>query len=162
MDTFTQEVWGVCKRYAQSVLRSEELIAIALVLAWWEWKNATEEQKTLPPSVWARVGVRHALEGRDLPGLKRNRGRSVDPLDVAWRCGAMAYVADRSPGPERIAQAKEEWTVFLASLNAKQTAMAVAIMDGITSTGALAAHLGVSEGRVSQIRREMATVAKQS
>ncbi len=47
-------------RFAASRLRCPDLQAIAFVIAWWTWRSAPEKRH-LPASVWARVGVRHAL-----------------------------------------------------------------------------------------------------
>jgi hypothetical protein len=156
VDEFATKVLPVVVRHARS-LHNEELEAIALVLAWWAWSHRKQE---LPPSVWARVGVRHARAGRDLPGIKSKFRDVWDHLEQ-WQGGSMGQVVDRRPGPAGQAAWKEELAAILAHLSAAQQELAELVQEeGILRTDELARRLGKTPGRISQMRREIKDVSE--
>jgi DNA-binding CsgD family transcriptional regulator len=66
----------------------------------------------------------------------------------------MKGLADRSPGPEKTVMWQEEYAKLLGSLTQQETELArLTIQEGITGVYELAERLGVTPGRVSQIRR---------
>src|SRR5580700_4471554 len=96
-DTFTSDVYPVVLKYVNMRLRDEELRGLAVVLAWWGWTLYQRQDKgeDLPPSVWARVGVRWAMAGRDLPGVQPSKFRDIwDRLD-RWQGAGMQNLMDR-------------------------------------------------------------------
>ena len=149
MSVFETQVYPVIERLARKAFRGDAgRVSDALVLGWYYWSRGPQE---LPPSIWARTAVRAVWAGRDLPGIA---ARS-DALDRAFRGAAMSEVVDRRPGPLHIAAAKEEYERLLASLSERQRLLVEAVADGTLRTDRLAAALGVSPGRVSQMRREI-------
>jgi DNA-binding CsgD family transcriptional regulator len=154
--SFETHVYPTIERYARKVLgNNPELISTATVLGWYYWSQGPQE---LPASVWARVAVRAVRAGRDLPGV-RDSGR--DALDGATQGGGMGELADRRPGPLRMAIAREEYARLVAGLSPRQRLMVDAVAGGAARTDRLAAELGVTPGRVSQMRREIMAKLKQ-
>src|SRR5205085_2555650 len=125
---FEVYVLPVVEKYARRRLGSnDELVAIALVLAWYYWQKADKE---LPASVWARVAVRAALSGRDLPGVQSSHLPDVwDHLD-RWEGGGMGEVRDRRPGPDALAASKEEFRKVYATLTPDQKKMLNLVREG--------------------------------
>lgn len=146
------EVYEVAVKYMAKVFRrNDELASIALVLVWWLWRN---RRKDFAPGVYCRMAMRHALAGRDLPGVK---GTGRDLWDHLARIGGAGDgVKDRTPGPDQLAASREEYHRLLTRLNRQEARMAEAVGEEGLGTKALAHRLGVSATRVSQMRREIA------
>lgn len=124
--------------------------AMALVLAWFYW--AFGGRKDLPATVWARVGVRHALAGRDIPGI---RSKFRDAMKYRETQGAgMEGLADRRPGPVRTLIAREEFEAFAAGLDDFEREMVEMLGDGLPNQE-VARRMRRTPGAISQRRRRL-------
>jgi len=151
---FVKDVWGVADRYARKVFGTDdESYSLAMVLCWWIF---TQRREDFPASCYIRLAVRNVRYGRDLPGVQASKFRDVYDYLTKWDGGDMNLVIDRRPGPERVAEMREEMEAFLATCTEQERAVAETLMG---DHGATVAHLadliGRSQGRVSQIRREL-------
>jgi hypothetical protein len=100
--------------------------------------------------------VRKVVGGRDLPGVQASKFRDLWDHGNRWQGGDMNQARDRRPGPDRIAEEKEAVENLLNELSGQARRMAQAVMDDPTKgTCALAEELGLSPGRISQLRREI-------
>ncbi len=157
--TFVNEVLPVVVRYARLRRLDDERASIAQVLAWWHWSHRTQD---FPPSVWAIMGVRHAIAGRDLPGVQSSRFRDVYDYLCKWDGADMGRAMDRRPGPEEVVQWREELANLIPRLNDQQRELLALVReDGNNGTLALAAHFGKTPSRISQIRREIMNKANE-
>lgn len=124
--------------------------AMALVIAWHRWEYGG--RKDLPATVWARVGVRHALAGRDIPGVQ---SKFRDAMRYRETQGAgMEGLADRRPGPVRTLIAREEFEAFAAGLDEFEAEMCDLLADG-TPNQEVARRMGRTPGAISQRRRRL-------
>ena len=152
MDEFVTKILPVVQRYTRMRLRDEELASIALVLAWYYWSRATN--RGLPASVWARVGVRHALAGRDLPGVQASHTHDAMEHPDTWLGSDMGLLMDHRPGPEHQAEVNERLGRFWAALTARERRIALALMNGSAARD-VACEEGLSPGRITQMRQRM-------
>ncbi|HMT21520.1 MAG TPA: hypothetical protein PKE20_09805 [Promineifilum sp.] len=149
--SFENNILPTIERFARKVFRADaDAVGTAIVLGWYYWSTGPQD---LPASVWATAAARAVRCGRDLPGL--NDSRRKDALDVAWQGAGMGEVAARDAGPLHVIIAKEAYELLLADLTDRQRMMVDAIAGGMVRTDRLAETLGVTAGRVSQMRREI-------
>lgn len=150
---FESQVLPVVTRYARRAFgRDDEKVAIAECLSWYYWQGRTQE---LPPSVWAVAAVRAVRNKRDLPGIRSNYTDVWDRA-VNWQGAGMGQVADRRPGPEAVVMHAEEYEVLKAGLNDTQRALVELVEQDQSIRGIdLAARLGKSPGRITQLRLEI-------
>jgi len=120
------------------------------------------------PSPLAAYACRQALAGRRVGGsmnindvmsehCQRSKGVSVAQLDVLETLPGQWHelvVADSRSTPADIAATRIDFGAWLASLPQRSRQAAEVLATGET-TGAAASLLGVSAGRVSQLRREL-------
>lgn len=156
-DVFTRDVFPVVKRWAEMRLKTEELQSIALVLAWWLWRSAKD--RNLPPTVFARVAVLHALAGRDLPGVRDGCTDVFDKM-VQWQGGGMGETMERGPGSVEQLAWREEALALYATLTDGERELWDAVESGVYGTGEIARRMEVSAARVSQLRRQIAEKAR--
>jgi hypothetical protein len=145
---FEAEVMPVVTDYARRVFKDDERRSMTLVMAWYYWQKCP---KDLPPDLWACVAVRAVFAGRDLPGIHPNRKR--DAMHYAWLCGHMPEVMDRRPGPDKVAQDRELWDLFHGRLPRRIRKLARGFLNDLSGRE-VAKMLGVSPGRVTQLRQE--------
>lgn len=145
------EIAPVIKKYARACCEGcPDREAMALVLAWYYWEHGG--RKDLPPTVWARVGVRHAITGRDIPGL---RSRFRDAMKYRETQGAgMEGLADRRPGPVRTVIAREEFEIFWEGLDSFEREMADLLGEGLPNQE-VARRMRRTPGAISQRRRRL-------
>ena len=120
------------------------------------------------PTVLARYGVAQFNEGRRVgtstntrdvtsPAAKRKHQHQIasinrcDDDNESWKS---IVVEDRSAGPAEIAQVRIDFDAWLDSLTEKQQRAANLMCEG-SSTSELSENIGVTSGRISQIRREL-------
>jgi hypothetical protein len=117
------------------------------------WYFATRYQGIipLPPSHWARLAVRAARNGRDLPGCGTSES---DALHRCWQGAGMPEVRDPSPGPDVLAANREqlEWTLAKSPQRRRVADLRVSGMSNLE----IADDLGVSPSRSCQIARQIA------
>ena len=119
-------------------------------------------------SVLARYGIRQTRVGRKVGNklsardvlsryAQRKQGFRVDSLDhydreeMGWR---EIVVEDKYSGPDVIAATRIDFNDWLNSLTDRERKVATTLATG-ESTGAVAKMIGVSAGRISQLRREL-------
>jgi hypothetical protein len=135
------------ERYARKAFgQDDEKVSRAIVLSWYYWSIAHDD--SLPATIWARVGVRFAAAGRDLPGVQPSRKR--DALDYATQGAGMDEVRDRRPGPDKVAQHREDMEVLKKTLTVREWIMFEAFRNGATNRE-VAKLLEVTPGRISQM-----------
>jgi len=136
-------------RLAIKVGLDEERTARAVCIAWNDakWFEA-EHGWCYPPGHWARLGVRKALSGRDLPGL-HPAGRQ-DALDHAMQGCGMGEVMDRRPGPEKEAADREMIANWWSALTARERLVLDLLDTGMLKRD-IARRIGVTASRLSQI-----------
>ncbi len=145
---FERDVYPHFARIADAAFRCPDMAARVVALAWYNWMTDGGRQE---PRLYANFAIRQVLGGRDVPGVKGRR----DVFDrlANWGGGGMEGVADPLPGPDRLAEDREAW----AGLEARESE-AAARMVAMTLAGAsgkdIAAALGVTQGRVSQMKRQ--------
>lgn len=126
------------------------------------------------PSVLARFGVAQVRNGRKVGGhlnvqdvsseyAQREKGFSVDRLDQhdhceeAWR---EVLVEDRHCGPAEVVATKIDFTNWLKSLPSRIRRIAKVLAIG-EKTSIVAEKFNLSDGRISQIRKELFEAWKQ-
>jgi len=142
----------------------EEAVQIALGLAWKAYAREVERGKNPDSyvSAIARFSVRQVLDGRDVTGqekakdvlsrrAQRRKHFSVKSLPDASQ--TLDALLDCSGRPDQLAAFRIAYPEFLAQIEPKKRAVIVEASQG-TPTTELAENHGISQGRVSQIRRE--------
>jgi hypothetical protein len=154
-DPFERDVFPTTQRLAQRLRLDDDTTSRALALAWHFWRTRRAD---FPPSVYARLAVRHARARRDFPGL-RTKFRDIWTRLTRWSGAAMSGLADFRPGPERIAMAREQLALLRAAARGKLAQLVDAAGD-TPRTKQLAERLRCTPGRVSQLRREALQLTK--
>jgi RNA polymerase sigma factor (sigma-70 family) len=98
--------------------------------------------------VGSRQNCRDVLTSLKSRPVRVERLDAVDPATEQWR---EVLVEDRRSTPDQIAAMRIDFAAWLASLPGRLRAVAQLLSTGET-TGAVARQLGVSSGRVSQLR----------
>jgi hypothetical protein len=149
MDRFTVEILPVVIHFASVCFRCPDQQSLALTFAWFNWNRATPEQQQLPASVWARQGVRWVNAKRDLPGIGTPAN---DALYRADSGGAMEGLADAFPGPEQIVMNRERYRTVVDTATDRERCLIEGFEAGVPAKD-VAASLGISPGRVTQLRQ---------
>lgn len=148
---FETTVLPVVERFARKAFREDaDRITLAIVLAWWVW---SKRKSDFPASVYARIGVRRVMQGRDLPGMASTGAGDVWRRLTRIDGAGMEGLADRRPGPVREVEKREQAERFLAGLTGREKRMADMFMDG-RSAMEVADELSVSPARITQMRQE--------
>jgi hypothetical protein len=87
-----------------------------------------------------------------MKGIRLERLDRYDPVDQQWQ---EVLVEDRRAGPFDIVRTKLDFTAWLGSLPSRLRRIAKTLATG-ERTGDVARRFGLSESRVSQLRREFA------
>ena len=120
------------------------------------------------PTVLARYGVAQVKDGRRLGGhlnckdvsseyCQRAKGLSLERLDKydskedVWQ---KAIIEDRHAGPAEVAATRIDFSAWLGLLPRRLRKIATFLASGETTTAA-AKRFRVSQGRISQIRRQL-------
>jgi len=121
------------------------------------------------PSPLARYGVSQVRDGRmtgghlnckDIasPYCQRLKGIVVERLDKFDReeeCWQEILIPDRTCTPAELAASRLDFPAWLDTLGRRDRKVALKLAEG-EKTGDVARRFGLSEGRVSQLRRELA------
>jgi hypothetical protein len=144
-----EQVYPTLARIINARVRDEEPASIALVLAWYYWQRDAGRHE---PRHYASFAIRHAIAGRDLPGIKD----STDVFDRLTCCGGagMGHVEDRTPGPDSLVCHAEQMEIWEASLNETQREVVALRLEGL-SNQEVARRVGLTPSRTSQIAREV-------
>jgi hypothetical protein len=120
------------------------------------------------PSALARFGVAQAKEGRKVGGRlnicdvmstycqqqKHVVVEQLDKYDAEEECWQEVVVEDRHVGPAEIAATRIDFSSWLRVLPRRLRKIATFLANGETTTAA-AQRFRVSQGRISQIRKEL-------
>lgn len=156
-DTFTTDIYPRLVPYLRKCLGADdEQVAVALVLAWWIWENTPDDEEDYPVGHYGRLAVRAVRTRRDLPGVATNN-HQPDALDRKVHGGSMEGVRDRSPGPDAVAEQREEVSaLYQACLHKNERVMLDMLMAGDTQR-AIARRLGYADPhRVIVMKRRLA------
>jgi hypothetical protein len=101
-----------------------------------------------------RLNIRDVASpyAQKMKGIRLERLDGYDPVDQQWQ---EVLVEDRRAGPFDIVRIKLDFTAWLRSLPSKLRRIAKTLATG-ERTGDVARRFGLSEARVSQLRRELA------
>jgi hypothetical protein len=163
----------VIRRHARRAFRHlgvearEESVTATLAHAWVAFVRLSElgRAEIAYPSPLATYAVARVREGRSIGNqlnardvtsirCRRQYGvqiESLDDGDYEWR---EIVVEDRRAGPADIAAVRLDFTAWLNSLSRRDRRMAEILATGET-TRLAAARVGLSVGRVSQLRRKL-------
>ena len=125
------------------------------------------------PTVLARFGVAQVRDGRKVGGklnvhdvsskyAQRQKGFHLERLDHydeeedSWQ---EILVEDRNAGPAEVATTKIDFTAWLKSLPSRVRRIAKVLATG-ENTSIVAQKFGLSAGRISQMRKELAQAWK--
>lgn len=155
MGDFESRVLPVITDYARNVFKDEQKAQDAIGYCWYRYQlNTRSPEITAKSHAWmAILAVRY---GRRLPGERKPWHK--DALDRAVSGAGMDEVRDRRPGPDRLAEMREEWQSLLSKLNKRQRDL-LDLAEMRTSD--LAERFGVSAARISQLRREIEELTKE-
>jgi hypothetical protein len=134
--------------YARLVQLGKEDVAFAAPLA-----RYVVSQYWGGRRVGTRLNVRDVLSGacRKRNGLRIERLDRFDGTTAQWQ---EVLVEDRRFGPAEAAAAKLDFAAWLSTLSKRDCQLAEKLATGESTSGA-ARCFGISEGRVSQLRREL-------
>jgi hypothetical protein len=160
MSDFETRVLPVVKEWARKTFgRNETLVNEAIGLCWFRYdQTPTEKRSQVAAEAFAWFAIKQIKCGRNVP---LGKGKAKDAMAKGyWQAAAMVELADRKPGPERIAEARETVKVLLERARSKPKLLKFLrlAMEGLTGTE-LAARLQVTPARVSQLRREAMELA---
>lgn len=129
----------------------EDWTCNALTKGWELW--ATRPQDA-PPSLLALNAMREVNRGRGIAGM------GTHFRDIYRKCIKVGDVADDcdvdpAPGPEAIVSMREAFLIWYDNLSDRERVLYEMIGDGAKGIQ-LAERLGVSAGRITQMRQAMA------
>lgn len=150
MSEFETRVLPTISKLAHRYFRRDEAKAQdAIGYCWYRYQLSPAPD--VHPLTIAWMAIKAVLRGRRMPGERTKAW--VDALDRPfWNGAGMEHVRDKSPGPDRQAEMKEEWNLLIGRLN-RQERRILRMAEQEMRTKDMAAILGVSAARVSQIRR---------
>ncbi len=159
---FETRVYPLVTAWAGKVFKDDEQRAQDAVGVCWYAYQQNPRSATIPATQLAWMAIQRVRFGRRwLPGERSWGSSGNDALDRPFVHGAgMHNVRDKSPGPARLAEQKEEWVSMLGKLNRRQLEM-VGLAHLDLTTSELAEMFSVTRARVSQLRREILELTKE-
>lgn len=154
---YAQHVLPAVERLARHCFRSErqaaEMVLDAVSLAWEGFQTAPPEATVASIAFFAVQGVRHGRQfsrsERSIDCPRRQRREEIERAHVGPE--QFARVGD---DPAEVAMVTVDFASWAAALPAKQREVLLAVLQGET-TNDLVELLGVSAGRISQMRRQL-------
>lgn len=137
----------------------EERIANAIGLAWKHWTNATrkaecDDSVLIGCFKWA---IHQTICGRQVHFSQRiNDPFQRERTGGAAQCNVIESLIDRKASPADRVAFEIDTSDWLSSLSSRQRDIAIDMMAG-HDTSSLAAKYNLSNGRISQLRRELHT-----
>jgi DNA-binding CsgD family transcriptional regulator len=110
-----------------------------------------DQPQRFPWNYWAVLAIRRVRCGRDLPGCETGEN---DVLRRTWLSGPMNEVRDPGPGPAAQAAHREAWELLENDMTEMESRVAALALDGLSGVQ-IAERLGRTQGRVSQLRRQV-------
>ncbi len=147
---FTRDVYPVYQRWASKCRVDDETRSVGLALCWYDW---SKRKTDYPPSHWARLALRKARCGRDLP-IHANDASDIWARLARQDAGGMGGLGDRRPGPARLAISREQMRAWEGSLGAREKHILALAREGAENRE-IARVLGVTPTRISQIKGAM-------
>jgi len=134
----------------------------SLALTWYRYTSLIREGRGDEPGIIRSVlwyCIKQIRSGRNLPTGESSKPKDVFALARRGRVSfekvdLWEYVSDETPIPDAVAF-KEDFPVFLGTLNERQRDIALDLMNGM-GTGECAAKHRVTSGAISQTRERIA------
>lgn len=160
MSDFETRVLPLVTKWANSVFKDEQLVQDAIGVCWYFYQQ-TPKALELTAGNFAYVAIRHVRNGRRIPGESDRQQYGKDALDRAyWNGAGMQEVMDKRPGPDKIAEAKEQWELLLRKVTPRQRRFVELAAEEMRTID-MARQLGVTPGRVSHMRRAILAMTKE-
>lgn len=151
MSDFETRVMPVVSKLAKRWFKDEQQVQDAIGSCWFAYQQ-TPNALSITATSFANFAVLAVRRGRRLPG-ERTKQYGGDALDrTYWNGAGMQDVKDKRPGPDKLAEWKEEWESLLSKLNDQERRVMMLALEDFRTMD-MAVQLGVSAARVSQIRR---------
>jgi DNA-binding CsgD family transcriptional regulator len=115
------------------------------------WLEASRCPIDYPASHWARLAVRRVRCGRDIPDCAVSR---ADALSRSVQGCGMGQVRDGEPTPDLLAADREAMANLVAGMDDQAAKVTHLRLSGVPNQE-IAAELGVSPARISQIARRV-------
>lgn len=144
---WTNEMQAEAVAGIERLVRCPDLAAVALVLVWHRWRRHPDVP--ILSHVW--YAALHARQGRDLPGCGTH---ARDALRHTTQGAGMDEVTDATPGPLDDLIGREDLDRLEARFKEGPKAEVLHRLKLGQRTNDVAADLGLSAARVSQLRRE--------
>lgn len=154
-ESFEGDVMPCVLAWADRARLDDDGRADALGWAWQHWLNRPGQYGGW---VYARMAVRDARNNKGLPGERRRRKTDRYHHGRFERAGRdlSCLLADRAADPADVAEWRDELRAVRGKLGTTaRRCIDVWAEDWGVGTHHMAALLGISPGRVSQIRREV-------
>lgn len=155
MSDFETRVLPVVTRHAARWFRGDrDLIDTTVSNAWYLYQLAAD-RLDIAAGAFAWFACKRVQASRNLPSLQTRNRRDVMDRPECWVCGPMDQARDREPGPEDRAIANELADRLLGRLTDQEREVLVMQGQAGLSNRDMAARLGVSEARASQIKEQI-------
>lgn len=113
MSDFEVRVYPVVAKVARAAFTDDQLVQDVIGICWYRYQR-NPRSKDIDAKQLAHMAVRKIRSKERIPG---ERSRGPDALDRGCVHGAgMQHVMDRSPGPDALAEASEEWELLFRVL----------------------------------------------
>ena len=139
---------NACVAYSRLVQRGRTHVATPFVLAWYGIRQYREGRR-----VGSKLNVRDVCS----PYAQQRKGITVERLDRYDReegCWSEILVKDHNATPADLAATRIDFPAWLATLSRRDRKIALKLAVGET-TSDTARQFGLSEARISQLRREL-------
>ena len=148
-DLIQETIANAMVAFRRLVRRGKECVAHASVLAKYAIRQIKDGRR-----VGSKLNVREMLSkyAQKHKGFHVERIDHFDPQEQEW---TQTVVEDRTAGPADIARTRIDFADWLDSLNRRDRRVAEFLANGET-TKAAARKFRISQGRISQLRRELA------
>jgi DNA-directed RNA polymerase specialized sigma24 family protein len=147
-ETFTTGMYEEAVEIINRMCRCPDRAAVALALTWFRWSKRPD----VTINHHAFYSCLQVWKGRDLPGVQK--GWKRDALSHSLSGAGMDEVLDRRPGPleQMVAAESEELLMELAT---DRELILIDLFASGKKNNDVAAELGVSAGRVTQMRQRL-------
>jgi DNA-directed RNA polymerase specialized sigma24 family protein len=147
MEDFERDVYPLFARYTRWwFARDEDKRQDALAWAWLLWTRADMSNVSLARI--AKIACLYVMRDEPWPGLRSEGKGKVDTMKHASLWGDMSWYADRKPGPDRTATARDALAYLERSSRDGRAAVLHAIVNGATCYEDVARRCGVHRSTV--------------
>jgi DNA-directed RNA polymerase specialized sigma subunit len=154
MSDFLDRVLPAVRHHARNI-RHADLRADCETQAWLFYQ-ACEDREAVAADAFAWYAIRRVMSER-FAGLRKK-----DAMSHAWLCGWMGQAVDRKVRrPEEIAGIREALQRLKDVATPKELEMIELVEQEMLGTFDLAERMGLSAGRISQLRRQLLQKSKE-